>query len=72
MEKIKCPHCGYEGSKKDFLYMYESTLYVVDNRVEQEERERPVLIICPRCRTGFFAEDPYALFHKGFYKVISQ
>ena len=59
-KKLKCPHCGFEGEAPDFYYMYEVTLFVYDSKVEPEERERPVLVICPKCRQGFFLEDPYA------------
>lgn len=66
--KIKCPHCGYEGERGDFVYMYEVTLYVVDSDVEREERERPVLVVCPRCKQGFFLEDPYGKLRSEHYK----
>jgi len=56
---LKCPFCGFEGSREDFSYIYEVTLYLVDSEVEKEERERPVLVVCPRCKQGFFLEDPY-------------
>ena len=39
--------------------MYEVTLYLVDSHVEREERERPVLVVCPRCKQGFLLEDQY-------------
>ena len=39
--------------------MYESVLYIADHEVLPEDRERPVLIICPRCKRGFFLESPY-------------
>lgn len=45
--------------------MYEVTLYVHDLDIEREERERPVLIICPMCKQGFFLEDPYARAKRG-------
>ncbi len=62
MEKeriIKCPHCGYEGPASSFTFMYESVLYVADHEVLPEGRERPPLVICPRCKRGFFLESPY-------------
>ena len=43
--------------------MYESVLYAADDHVVPEERERPVLIICPRCGNGFFRESPYSRFY---------
>ena len=61
--KIKCPYCGFEGEASEFLYMYEVTLYVVNSRVEREERERPLLVICPKCREGFFLDNPYKRFY---------
>ncbi len=60
VSRIRCPFCGYEGDPKDFDYMYESVLYMADHEVLHEERERPILVICPRCRKGFFLEDPYS------------
>ncbi len=59
MDRIKCPYCGYTGDPGDFYYMYESVLYIADHEVLPEDRERPVLIICPRCKRGFFLESPY-------------
>ncbi|OYT40601.1 MAG: hypothetical protein B6U89_01595 [Desulfurococcales archaeon ex4484_58] len=59
MKKITCPYCGYTSEPKDFLYIYESVLYLRNHEVVPEERERPVLIICPRCKKGFFLESPY-------------
>ena len=56
---IKCPYCGYEGKPGDFTYMYESVLYLADDHVVPEERDRPLLIICPRCKRGFFEKSPY-------------
>ncbi|MEM4718090.1 MAG: hypothetical protein QXE81_04960 [Desulfurococcaceae archaeon] len=61
-EKMKCPLCGYEGNKEEYFYMHEATIYVVDDEVEREERERPILVICPRCKQGFFLIDPYLRF----------
>lgn len=58
--KLECPHCGYKSGVREFLYMYEATLYLVNSEVEKEERERPILVICPRCGQGFFLEDPYS------------
>ncbi len=58
-KKIKCPYCGYEGRPEDFTYIYESVLYIADHEVAPEERERPPLVICPRCKKGFFLESPY-------------
>lgn len=62
VKELTCPHCGFKGSSEDFLYMYEVTLYVYDSEVEKEERERPVLVVCPKCKQGFFLEDPYKRF----------
>lgn len=59
MRKLVCPHCGFEGSTEEFYYMQEAVLYVRDSKVLREERERPLLVICPRCRNAFFLEDPY-------------
>ncbi|MET1160084.1 MAG: hypothetical protein ABWW65_03900 [Thermoprotei archaeon] len=56
---IACPYCGYRGKPEDFTYIYESVLYVADDHVLPEERERPVLVVCPRCKRGFFLESPY-------------
>jgi ribosomal protein S27AE len=62
--KIKCPHCGFEGDSSEFMYLYEATLYLVDSMVEREERVRPVLVICPKCKQGFFLENPYERFYQ--------
>jgi ribosomal protein S27AE len=62
--KIKCPHCGFEGDSSEFMYLYEVTLYLVDSMVEREERVRPVLVICPKCKQGFFLENPYERFYQ--------
>jgi ribosomal protein S27AE len=40
--------------------MYETTIYVVEKQTLSEERERPILVICPRCGEGFFLESPYS------------
>ncbi|MGB9827190.1 MAG: hypothetical protein ACPLSM_01565 [Thermosphaera sp.] len=45
---------------KEFSYMYETTIYVVEEHSLPEERERPILIVCPRCGEGFFLESPYS------------
>ncbi len=60
---ITCPFCGYKGKPEDFYYMYESVLYMADHSVVKEERERPILVICPRCKKGFFLENPYTRFY---------
>ncbi len=60
VKKIKCPYCGYTGEPSDFTYMYETVLYMTENHVIPEERERPILVICPRCRQGFFLKSPYS------------
>lgn len=60
---ITCPFCKYRGKASDFTYIYESVVYVIDNYVSPEERERPVLVICPRCKQGFFLESPYKKFY---------
>ena len=59
MKKITCPYCGYTSDPSGFDYMYESVLYVADHEVLPEERDRPILVICPKCRRGFFLESPY-------------
>lgn len=59
MKKIVCPYCGYASDPSGFDYMYETVLYIADHEVLPEERNRPVLVICPRCRKGFFLESPY-------------
>lgn len=64
MKKLTCPHCGHAGDVTEFTFMYESTIYVVDNHVEKEERDRPVLVVCPKCKQGFFLEDPYGRFKR--------
>jgi uncharacterized C2H2 Zn-finger protein len=56
---IRCPYCGYEGPASDFTFMYESVLYMADHEIIGEKRERPPLVICPRCGRGFFLESPY-------------
>ncbi|MEM1830292.1 MAG: hypothetical protein QXJ97_02030 [Desulfurococcaceae archaeon] len=35
--KLKCPMCGYEGKRKEFMYIYEATIYLIDSNVEKEE-----------------------------------
>ncbi len=59
VREITCPYCGFTGPPKEFYYMYETVLYLADHEVLREDRERPVLVICPRCRKGFFLESPY-------------
>ncbi|ADI31873.1 hypothetical protein Shell_0757 [Staphylothermus hellenicus DSM 12710] len=59
MKKIKCPYCGYEGDPKEFTFIYESVLYLADHEVLPEQRERPVVVVCPKCGRGFFLESPY-------------
>jgi DNA-directed RNA polymerase subunit RPC12/RpoP len=61
---IKCPYCGFEGDASEFNYLYEVTLYIMDSHVEREERERSVLIVCPKCKQGFFLENPYKRFYE--------
>lgn len=61
--KLRCPRCGFEGDSKIFLFMYETTLYMINSKTIPEERERPIMVICPRCGEGFFMESPY-------YKVV--
>lgn len=64
MKKITCPYCGYAGKPCDFYYMYEAVLYATDSEeVIKESRERPPLVICPRCKKGFFLESPYKRFY---------
>lgn len=62
--KIKCPHCGFEGDSSEYIFIYEVTLYVIDSRVEREERERPILVVCPKCKQGFFLDNPYKRFYR--------
>ncbi len=62
--EIKCPHCGFEGDSSEFTYIYEVTLYIVNSHVEREERERPLLAVCPKCKQGFLLENPYKRFYK--------
>ncbi|MEM1628627.1 MAG: hypothetical protein QXP02_00975 [Desulfurococcaceae archaeon] len=62
--KIKCPFCGFEGSSENYDYMYETTLYMVNSSITREERERPILVICPRCKQGFFMDNPYKVFYR--------
>lgn len=62
--KIKCPHCGFEEEASAFKFIYEVTLYVINSHVEREERERPILVVCPRCKQGFFLENPYRRFYE--------
>lgn len=63
--------CGYEGKRKEFMYIYEATIYLIDSNVEKEERERPVLVVCPVCKQGFFLDDPYFKFKtRELYKDI--
>jgi len=58
--KLKCPNCGFEGGVEEFSFMYETTIYVVEDQPLPEERERPILVICPRCGEGFFLDSPYS------------
>jgi ribosomal protein S27AE len=58
--KLKCPNCGFEGEIGEFSFIYETTIYVVEKQTLSEERERPILVICPRCGEGFFLESPYS------------
>jgi len=60
---LKCPFCGFEGEISDFTFMYEVVLYTVDHEVLREDRERPPLVICPKCKQGFFLESPYKRFY---------
>lgn len=65
VKKLTCPYCGFKGEPKDFYFMYESVLYTTSTEdVVKENRERPVLVICPRCKQGFFLESPYERFYK--------
>ena len=59
--EITCPYCGFKGTPRDFYYMYESVLYIADSKTIPEERSRPILVICPVCKNGFFLESPYKL-----------
>lgn len=68
MKKIKCPYCGFEEEPKEFTYIYESVLYVADHEVVREERERPIVVVCPKCGKGFFLESPY----KKLYEKLSE
>jgi len=63
-KNIKCPFCGFEGNPKDFYLMYEVVLYEKEGIVEKELRERPPLVICPKCNQGFFLKSPYERFFR--------
>lgn len=63
LKTIKCPFCGYIGKSSDFTYIYESVIYIFDDQVSKEERDRPVLVVCPRCGQGFFMKSPYSRFY---------
>ncbi|WP_156915429.1 hypothetical protein [Desulfurococcus amylolyticus] len=60
MKTIKCPWCGFMGEPGEFLYIQEATLYYTGKGVDREERERPLMVVCPRCREGFYLESPYS------------
>lgn len=60
MKTIKCPWCGFTGKPGEFLYIQETTLYYTGKGVDMEERERPLMVVCPRCREGFYLESPYS------------
>jgi len=68
-KEIVCPYCGFKAPPEEFTYMYESVLYLADDRLLQEERERPVLVICPKCGGGFFLKSPY---QKVFEKIMRE
>ncbi len=57
--KIKCPYCGYVGDSKDFYLLYEAVVNVALYKPLREERERPPLIICPKCGKAFPSGDFY-------------
>ncbi|MGQ4832619.1 MAG: hypothetical protein ACP6IS_01820 [Candidatus Asgardarchaeia archaeon] len=61
---IKCPFCGFEGYASEFYLMYESVIYEKQGNIEKELRERPPVVICPKCKQGFFLESPYERFFK--------
>jgi len=56
---LKCPRCGFTGEPREFIFIQESTLYYTGRGVEGEERERPLMAICPRCGEGFYLEPYY-------------
>ncbi len=62
-KKVRCPYCGYEADISEYYVMYESVLYAADDSVVPEDRVRPPLFICPRCKQGFFLESPYKRFY---------
>ncbi|MGC8953816.1 MAG: hypothetical protein ACP5N5_03760 [Desulfurococcus sp.] len=47
MKTIKCPWCGFMGEPGEFLYIQEATLYYTGKGVDREERERPLMVVCP-------------------------
>ena len=61
---IKCPFCGYRGNPSEFQLIYESVIYEDNEIIEKERRERPPLLICPKCRQGFFLDSPYSRFFR--------
>ncbi len=64
-KKITCPYCGFTGEPKDFYFIYEVVLYATStDDVVKEERERPPLVVCPKCKQGFFLESPYKRFYE--------
>ncbi|ADV64666.1 hypothetical protein [Desulfurococcus mucosus] len=57
-EALKCPRCGFTGRPEEFTFMQEATIYYTGRGLEHEERERPIMVICPRCGEGFYLESP--------------
>jgi len=51
--KIKCPYCGFEGEPKDYYLLYEAVVNVALFKPMEEGRERPPLLICPKCGKAF-------------------
>jgi hypothetical protein len=37
--KLKRPNCGFEGGIREFSFMYETSIHVVEKQTLSEERE---------------------------------
>jgi len=68
MKKIKCPYCGFEGEPKEFYLLYEAVVNVTLTSASKENRERPPLIICPKCGKAF----PTANFYEKLRRKIGK
>lgn len=66
--KIKCPHCGFEGEAKDYFLLYEAVVNVSLYYVFRESRERPPLLICPKCNKTFVLEEHYEIIKRKLRK----